>query len=169
MNLQRLFEKQRELKEKIDYEGIDKYEKLTLAFIVEMGECANDWRGFKYWSRNTEPKETLLEEYVDGLHFALEKGIELLDSEEIMMLPSYSNMAIEKKRNVTEQFKMIILAAIQLEVLREESSSYLDEEYTVFLEVFLGLGEMLGFTWEQIERGYLDKNKVNHARQESGY
>lgn len=32
-------------------------------------ECANDWRGFKYGSEDAKPKETLLEEYVDGLHF----------------------------------------------------------------------------------------------------
>lgn len=29
--------------------------------------------------------------------------------------------------------------------------------------------QRLGFTWEQIEQGYLNKNKINHQRQSEGY
>jgi dimeric dUTPase (all-alpha-NTP-PPase superfamily) len=59
---------------------------------VELGECANEWRGFKFWSVNQIPHTSavrvptmmeedkeyynpLLEEYVDGLHFVLELGL----------------------------------------------------------------------------------------------
>ncbi|WP_338088272.1 dUTP diphosphatase [Lysinibacillus composti] len=38
----------------------------------------------------------------------------------------------------------------------------------VFKE-FTVLGEQLGFTWEQVENAYLEKNKINHERQLSGY
>jgi dimeric dUTPase (all-alpha-NTP-PPase superfamily) len=34
---------------------------------------------------------------------------------------------------------------------------------------YLNLGEMLGFTEEQIEQAYFEKNKINHQRQEVGY
>lgn len=37
------------------------------------------------------------------------------------------------------------------------------------LELYIGLGEMLGFTWDQIEEAYYAKNKVNHERQNTGY
>jgi dimeric dUTPase (all-alpha-NTP-PPase superfamily) len=44
-----------------------------------------------------------------------------------------------------------------------------DIYYHELLASFIVLGEMLGFTWEQIEKAYLRKNAVNHQRQESGY
>jgi len=42
-------------------------------------------------------------------------------------------------------------------------------DYKVLLIHFNQLGRKLGFTWEQVEEAYYTKNKVNHARQESGY
>ncbi|MDA6141611.1 dUTPase, partial [Escherichia coli] len=73
-------------------EGEDRNEKRLLAFIVELGECAQEHRGFKYWSKDQQPRtkavrvpammeedkeyyNPLLEEYVDGLHFVLELGL----------------------------------------------------------------------------------------------
>ena len=34
---------------------------------------------------------------------------------------------------------------------------------------FLRLGEVFGFTWEEIERTYINKNVTNFKRQEEGY
>jgi len=34
---------------------------------------------------------------------------------------------------------------------------------------FIGLGEMLGFSWKQVEDAYYAKNKINHERQDAGY
>lgn len=34
---------------------------------------------------------------------------------------------------------------------------------------FNELGEALGFTPEQIEKAYMEKNAVNHKRQQEGY
>ncbi|TCK01363.1 UNVERIFIED_ORG: dUTPase-like protein [Anoxybacillus amylolyticus] len=48
----------------------------------------------------------------------------------------------------------------------------LSEDITVYVDIwnsFIALGEMLGFTWEEIEEAYLRKNAVNHERQNSGY
>jgi dimeric dUTPase (all-alpha-NTP-PPase superfamily) len=39
----------------------------------------------------------------------------------------------------------------------------------LFYYCFFGLGEMLGFTWDEIEQAYFAKNKINHVRQETGY
>lgn len=52
MNLQKLFDTQKVLRDRIGYEGEDRFEKLILALLVEIGECANEWRGFKFWSKN---------------------------------------------------------------------------------------------------------------------
>nr|QRZ17779.1 dUTP diphosphatase [Virgibacillus sp. AGTR] len=45
----------------------------------------------------------------------------------------------------------------------------LDYIYRILFMQFIRLGEMLGFTTEQIEQAYLDKNKVNHERQANDY
>lgn len=49
-----------------------------LALQVEVSELANATRSFKYWSeKESEPKETILDEYVDVLHFWLSVGLAL--------------------------------------------------------------------------------------------
>lgn len=55
MNLQKLFEAQEELDAFIEQQhptqpGENRLEKKVLALLVELGECANEWRGFKFWS-----------------------------------------------------------------------------------------------------------------------
>src|SRR5690606_21727353 len=91
MNLYKLFKIQAKLDEKIvkekGLEGQDLLDKKILALQVELGELANCWRGFKYWSNDQEPitkidignsqysiVNPLLEEYVDCLHFILSIG-----------------------------------------------------------------------------------------------
>lgn len=60
MNLQKLFEAQAELDAYIEQQhptqpGENRLEKKVLALLVELGECANEWRGFKFWSNDQEP------------------------------------------------------------------------------------------------------------------
>lgn len=61
MNLQKLFEAQAELDAYIEQQhptqdSENRLEKKVLALLVELGECANEWRGFKFWSNDQEPK-----------------------------------------------------------------------------------------------------------------
>jgi len=59
MNLSKLFEAQAILDKRIveekGLEGQDLLDKKILALQVELGELANEWRGFKFWSENREP------------------------------------------------------------------------------------------------------------------
>src|SRR5690625_2827015 len=54
LNLQKLFKTQAELDERIvkekGLEEQDLLDKKVLALQVELGELANEWRGFKFWS-----------------------------------------------------------------------------------------------------------------------
>ncbi|MCE4052005.1 dUTP diphosphatase [Bacillus sp. Au-Bac7] len=191
MNLTKLFETQQLLRDKIGYEGQDRLEKLILALLVEVGECANEWRGFKFWSKNQEPrtsmntcehcnrlgrkgcigcygklyKNPLLEEYVDGLHFVLELCIEL-------------QLDVDKIEKYIEDLKKVIgTMEYQFGYIYHHTSSLMNtvdvkNRVIMMLHIFkayLGLGYRLGFSWEQIEQAYFDKNKVNHERQENGY
>ena len=208
MNLQKLFETQKVLRDRINYQGEDRFEKLILALLVEIGECANEYRAWKFWSKNqiprTEiyvdceicqgsgdanyeyiqeeaegnggheyvdceacegsgsvgPKNPLLEEYVDGLHFVLEIGLEINDIEfRPIRLISLTN-------DITKQFKSIFKIASELDF----SMLLIDSrKYQTLFNNYLLLGEMLGFAWEQIETAYYAKNQINHERQSNGY
>lgn len=61
MNLTKLFETQAKLDEHIMQEhpelrGQNNLDWKLLALQVELGECANEWRGFKKWSKDQEPR-----------------------------------------------------------------------------------------------------------------
>ncbi|QCR33150.1 dUTP diphosphatase [Lysinibacillus sp. SGAir0095] len=201
MNLQKLFEAQAILDEHIlnEHPEIGQNESnldwKLLALQVELGECANEWRGFKKWSKEQEPrtmlftwvdglgkcveskydprlliengqfnafrvKNPLLEEYVDCLHFILSIGIEL----DLEVEFDWDELASDEK-DIAKQFLTVHVAIADLSDYPWIAGSYWRE---LFEEFYL-LGKLLGFTWEQIEQAYYDKNKINHERQESGY
>jgi dimeric dUTPase (all-alpha-NTP-PPase superfamily) len=104
----------------------------------------------------------LLEEYVDGLHFVLELGLEGYDLD----YPSWhvdGNLNVYTCRTPLEQFTMLYDTVT---VFGNDSDQ---ENYDALIFSYLGLGRVLGFTDEQIEQAYLEKNKINHVRQETGY
>ncbi|MCT6926341.1 dUTP diphosphatase [Metasolibacillus sp.] len=206
MNLQKLFNMQAELDERIiqqhpELRGQNNLDWKLLALQVELGECANEWRGFKRWSNNQESrtsvkvgcpncagtgtpigipsyagidcwqcggegsysKNPLLEEYIDCLHFILSIGLEIgykeFDEEE--MNEYFAQVSDDEKNGITRQFIAInYITSCMLE-------NYIHYEQALY--EILSLGEMLGFTWEQVEGAYLTKNKTNHERQLNGY
>ena len=61
MNLKNLFETQAALDEHIMQEhpelrGQNNLDWKLLALQVELGKCANKWRGFKKWSKDQKPR-----------------------------------------------------------------------------------------------------------------
>jgi dimeric dUTPase (all-alpha-NTP-PPase superfamily) len=179
-------------------EGEDRLAKKILALMVELGELANEARFFKYWSHDQKPrtqrvvqwkpilkletlpdgdliskteyeplkvKNPLLEEFVDGLHFLLSIGNDINMNEvyeDYEPKPLYFGDG-----DILGQFIAIYDWINSLYFHRHEDVN--GEIYDLVFAYFLGLGEMLGFTWEQIEEAYLQKNAENHARQENGY
>jgi len=197
LNLAKLFELQRKLDEHIEKEhprkpGEDRLAKKILALVVELGELANEARFFKYWSYNQKPrteelgecplckgtgdlgtvwaenciecrgtgkvvvKNPLLEEYVDCLHFLLSIGLD----ENIGTL-EWEQIEPWKRESIIDQFIDLFDCTVRLKTDITE--------YVVIWDYFIGLGEMLGFSWEEVEEAYMRKNAVNHERQESGY
>ncbi|MDF2854207.1 MAG: hypothetical protein K0Q87_58 [Neobacillus sp.] len=204
MNLSKLFEMQKPLRERIikkhNLEGQDLFPNMNLALLVEIGELANEWRGFKHWSNDREPrikakctnckgkgfyeyfdafemfesqystepctdcegtgfqknKNPLLEEYADCLSFILEQGIEIgVDTNK-----DYKQF---EKTSILGQFNLLFDLVSFFYYHKTQKT------YERIVNVFLGLGAMLGFEWEQIEKAYMEKNAVNHKRQEDGY
>lgn len=177
-NLSKLFETQKLLEERIvkehKLEGRNLLPYKFLALHVELGELANEQRSWKFWSKDQEPrtsipkvewangkpnqivKNPLLEEFVDCLHFILDIGLEF-------------------NANVNRVFTAEIYPEIvtQFNRLYKEIGSLWEygrlPRYYWIVEMFIGLGIALGFSWEQIEKAYYSKNEINHDRQSAGY
>lgn len=173
MNLTNLFEVQEVLKQHIGYKGEEKFPKMMLAMLVEFMECANDWRGFKYWSKDQNKKPSLLEETVDGLHFVLETGLDLLEQGKMKNLPVYvnTNPAHHKaqQQDIVRQYKQLIYTVLYLDGEVGRGAKYLDIEYYELLKQYMHLCFLLGFTEKQIHTAYMKKNEVNHQCQDNGY
>lgn len=161
MNMRQLFDIQKQLDETI-LKNHELYNKdLTpakiLALEVELGELANETRCFKFWSKKaSSPKNVILEEYVDCLHFLLSIGLD----------EGFDNAQFHMKKNPRDSVQQF------QEIFRKSANFYQtlkEEDYVDLFEGFLSLGRKLGFTWEDIEAGYLLKNQINHQRQAEGY
>lgn len=171
---------ERIIKEK-GLEGQDLLPNLILALQVELAECANEWRGFKHWSNDREPrtcvidkkgqtakeyyKNPLLEEYVDCLHFILSIGNRLgwndTDTIDDVVV---QHLISDKGFDTAKTFSCLLSIAYGFHFSNVEKLTYISL-FTTFFE----LGNKLGFKWEQIEAAYMDKNAVNHQRQQEGY
>ncbi|MEC1273279.1 dUTP diphosphatase [Bacillus subtilis] len=216
MNLQKMFEMQKALDERIikekGLEGQDLLPNLILALQVELAECANEWRGFKHWSNDREPRikiehfcptcegtgdenhdinlqyleeghaaepyskcqdcngsgkigesNPLLEEYVDCLHFILSIGNRIGYAHE--NLGKWTDFTIVNQFNHLFGYASDLYKAIHEDWFEEK----LFDTYDEFFAGFIGLGKMFGLTHEQIEAAYMEKNAVNHQRQQEGY
>lgn len=170
MNLQTLLDKQRELDAHILENhpigaGDDRLAKKVLAFQTELGECANEWRGFKFWSDDQKPRTSVLEEYVDCLHFLLSIGLEI-GVQEIEVAQNLSTPKVYANKPTVQRFIGLNAGAL---ALLNRTTRTLSDSYLSMFEGFIKLAYQLGFTWEQVETAYFEKNAVNHQRQETGY
>lgn len=161
MNIEKLMTMQAGLDQHIEskhgLQSENLIDRKILALLVELGELANETRCFKFWSlKGPSDQETILTEYVDGIHFILslanDHGYKLIVPEEF---------AIESE--VVQQFLFLYQSISQL-----QNTMTLEGFQKMFIE-YLRLGKMLGFSSEDIERAYVSKNEVNYERQRQGY
>ncbi|HWO98281.1 MAG TPA: dUTP diphosphatase [Bacillus sp. (in: firmicutes)] len=162
MNYEQLFEMQRQLDQHIEEKhGLQQerlVERKVLALLVEVGELANETRCFKFWSvKPPAAKETILEEYVDGIHFLLSLGLELKIEEHITIPREKTN------HTLTNQFLKVY------ECISHFQTDMSPDTYIDMFSQYLILGELLGFSAEDIKKAYMSKNEVNFQRQEQGY
>lgn len=162
MDVQKLFEMQKGLDSYIESKhGLQNeplLKKKVLAFLVELGELANETRCFKFWSvKPPSERKIILEEYVDGLHFLLSIGIEM----DVTTLPVLNVEALEE--DVTSQFLQLF------QDISRMNEQMTQDEYTQLFTRYVGLGLSLQFTMEEIYDAYMSKNEVNHQRQNEGY
>jgi len=145
------------IEENNELEKEDLFNKKILALIVELGELANETRSFKFWSKKKETDLlAITEEYIDGVHFILSLGLE----------KGYTfngKPSSVKNRTVNEQFLLLYELIISF-----KNNPSLDN-YEELFSSYLGLGQLLELTAEEIQASYFDKNEVNFERQDVGY
>lgn len=167
INFKELFDMQNKLtnntleKRKLILDDI--FYKDMLAILVELGEMANEWRGFKYWSVDQkERRNTMLEEYVDCLHFMLTIGNNI-QNEITSIVPFISD------ESITKTILDVFIKTSNFIESTDESQDKAKIKYIIMFRSFLGLGKKLNFTFVEIYQGYLDKNKINYRRIANGY
>ncbi len=131
--------------------------KRILALLVELGEFANETRCFKFWSlKGPSPKEVILDEWADALHFFLSLGVYLgVHEMKSAFHPRYDNLV--------DQLEL---------VYREVSSLTVDlnvSSYRKAFTDFLNLLPLLGYSEIDAIDAYKKKLAVNYKRQESHY
>jgi dimeric dUTPase (all-alpha-NTP-PPase superfamily) len=163
MQLQKLFKMQQALDHHIEVkhelQNEDLFNRKVLALLVELGELANETRCFKFWSiKPSSEKSVVLEEFVDGIHFILSLGIECGFQE-----LQYTITNEPSELNVSEQFLLIY------EKVNEFKNTKDPDRFKALIETYLVLGELLGITYEEMEKAYFKKNEVNYQRQQNNY
>lgn len=162
MNLQQLFTMQAALDQHIEaqhnLQNEDLLDRKVLALLVELGELANETRCFKFWSlKPSSPKEIILEEFVDGVHFILSLGI----------ICGFTDSKIESRatdsNTLSDQF---LTMYDQIGLFRQQRNQ---ESYVSMFECYLQLAIQLGFSSQEIEQAYVKKNEINYERQRQGY
>lgn len=160
MNLNKLFEVQRGLDAEITKNhpiapGENRLRKKILATLTEVAECANEFpEVFKFWSNKKNNNRKGLVELVDILHFLLSIGNE----------HGKGLIAVEEMEKSSDTADCMIDMTFQISCIE-----FVEEAYTLAFLRYVELTELLGFEWKDVEQSYMEKNKINYQRQESGY
>jgi dimeric dUTPase (all-alpha-NTP-PPase superfamily) len=133
------------------------FERRLLALIVEIGELANETRCFKYWSnKGSSPKEVVMDEFADGIHFLLSLGIPLHANKYLYEIK-------KSDLDLTRQIHEVYKAAVTL------LDHYDLKHYEDAFQKYLNLSASIGMSEEDVINSYKAKLKVNHVRQETNY
>lgn len=165
-HIEELATKQRQLdKDILQNNGLTHVATITrrhVAFSVEVGELANEWRGFKYWSKNNRGNaKKVVEEYADVLHFALS-----------LHNFYYDETTSFKERY--ERFKELSLPREKMDINRIFHDAFTCNtahswRLGEMLYLVIVLGELLGLTSDNVVEAYYDKLSVNYKRVATGY
>ena len=156
MNFNKLLDVQRELDkyiaEKKNIKIEDYKTERLIALQVEFNELLNEIPFlFKYWTNKKMDRTKTLEEFVDVLHFILSIGND------------YEIKDYEYTTPEVHDMKLLVIG------INNMISRLNRDGYKQLVDHFLLFGEKLGFSFEEIEKAYMVKNKINYERQEQGY
>ena len=156
-----LFKKQLELdldiqkRHNVTYE--ETLERRFLSLYVEIGELANATRCFKYWSNKpSEPRERVMDEFADGLHFLLSLGVAL----------NIKNKCFEQKETEEDLSNLFVKMYGVIDELHNKKN---EDTYQKTFETLLLIASKLDMNKDDIFASYLLKLGENYHRQETNY
>ena len=159
--LREMIEMQKALDSHIfEQRGIKEYpaRNMQLALFVELGELLNEYPTyFKHWKKApVNNREKGLEEFVDCLHFQMS----LFYHYENIIMEEWHDYNSINARFLIENPDYLLLSIMDC----VDESSNQDG-----LKVLFEIGNLFGFTWDEIYKAYMDKNKVNYERIKNNY
>ncbi|ATZ18644.1 dUTP diphosphatase [Williamsoniiplasma somnilux] len=132
--------------------------KKIIAFLVELGEYANEERSFKYWSKKPSSDLAMqLDEYIDGLHFILSIGNQIN-----VDFNNFAMINFKTTTNLDCYFEIISLLA-------KFSKEFDLVIYQELLSCYLNIAKIKNYSEEELLNAYKIKNKINFERQNNNY
>ena len=161
IQLDELYPLQAELDQEIHKKhGVDypsTFERRVLALLVEVGEFANETRCFKFWSlKGPSPKEKILDEYADGLHFFLSLGIPL-------GVTAYKHFFTIREKDLSRAILDVY------DSVTDMRNRYDHEHYSRAFGDYLNIIPLLNVSSQAIIDSYLNKLGENFKRQDNHY
>lgn len=168
MDIVKLYNMQKELDERIikqhGLEGQDLLPNTVLALQVELAEMINEWRGFKHWSNDQEPRRAkVLTEASDCLHFLLSIARQIgLEKDDLIIHDEF----IEGNTSTVLSELFIHIGMIAMYDVRAYKVAAFKASWGEFWNI---LEQRLQIYPDDLYQAYLDKNAENHKRQDTGY
>ncbi|AGJ90883.1 dUTP diphosphatase [Mycoplasma putrefaciens] len=132
--------------------------KKIVAFLVELGEYANEERSFKYWSNKSQAALAIqLDEYIDCLHFLISIGNQINYD-----FDHFNYQSLNFNNNLDAYFRIV-------NKLADFINNQTNDNYYQLLNSFLNISEVKNYTQEMIVNAYKIKNEVNFKRQDNNY
>ena len=156
-----LFKKQLELDTEIQRKHNVTYaetlERRFLSLYVEIGELSNATRCFKYWSNKpSEPRDRVMDEFADGLHFLLSLGIAL----------NIKNKSFNQNETDEDLSNLFVKMYGVIDELHNKKN---EDTYQKTFETLLLIASKLNMNKDDIYASYLLKLGENYHRQETNY
>ena len=156
--IKKMLQMQAKLDEAIMKEyGLAEIDKKNLGFAIldEVGELTHELKGDWCWWKKTQApvdKESVLEELIDVLHFALSYENQYGLSTHV----TYEEQIQFEKKHIS----VYGLASVLADLIERGDG---------LVERTIAIGESLSFTIEEMFEEYKKKNKINYQRLKEGY
>lgn len=131
---------------------------MKIALFVELGEMMNELPTiFKHWKKSAaDDYDKALVEYVDALHF-------------VLSLFNYRNCKLDFVLDYKSYASKNACGSLTLfDYLRDLISACCCNGYKT-LGIMFKLGNVFGFSWDEIYTTYKKKNALNYERLKKGY
>ncbi|QTR81157.1 dUTP diphosphatase (plasmid) [Bacillus cytotoxicus] len=165
--MQKVLDDDIKAKHKKNYLRYDMMFNKAYALKNEVNEAWNVTNAFKMWSTKFEqPKESLLEEMVDILHFWLSVAMDFKLERELRKVEittskinGFNKAFFHMDKNVN-----YLIGKVEYKDKAGAKKSLLG-----VMDLFYKTIEFAGYTWDDVVRMYKEKNEENFKRLASGY